>query len=137
MARPSEYNFELCNEICERISLGEHIKNVLDSDKKRFPTFPTWCKWKRENDVLFNLYTRSIQDKSEMILFEINQTMLDLKNGLIDHASARVLIDTYKWMAAKFYPKMFGDKIDVTSGGDKITAPPAISINIVNPEDEE
>ena len=55
MARPSEYNIKICKEICERIVLGEHIKPILDSDDK-FPTFPTWCKWKREHDELFNLY---------------------------------------------------------------------------------
>lgn len=125
MARPSEYNIELCNEICERIALGEHIKDVLDSDKVKFPTFPTWCKWKRENDELFNLYTRSIQDKAEMLIFEINQAMQDLRAGLIDQASARVIIDTYKWMAAKFYPKMFGDKLDIDhkTNGKEIMQP--------------
>lgn len=135
MARPSEYNIELCNEICERISLGEHIKDVLDSDKKRFPTLPTWSRWKRENDELFNLYTRSIQDKAEMIIWEINQTMQDLKKGLIDSASARVIIDTYKWMAAKFYPKMFGDKLDIdhkTNGKDIVQ--PIFGSNPLNGE---
>ncbi len=109
MARPSEYNIKICNEICERIVLGEHIKPILDSDDK-FPTFPTWCKWKREHDELFNLYTRSIQDKAEMLIFEINQTMQDVRTGTLDASQGRLIIDTYKWMASKFYPKMFGDK---------------------------
>jgi len=119
MARLTEYNIELCTEICEQISLGKHIKEVLDS-KESYPTFPTWCRWKREHDELFNLYTRSIQDKAEMLIFEINQAMIDLRNGIIDAQSARVIIATYKWMASKFYPKMFGDKLDLTSGNEKI-----------------
>ena len=133
MARPNEYNYDLCVEICERVSLGEHIKPVLDS-KNEYPTFPTWCKWKRENEALFNLYTRSIQDKAEMLIFEINQTMSDLKFGKIDAPSARVIIDTYKWMASKFYPKMFGDKLDVTTDGDKINN--TIPINIIFSDSE-
>ena len=112
MARPSKYDIKIAEQICEKVSLGGHIKAILDSSDD-YPTFPTWCKWKRENDELFNLYTRSIQDKSEMLIFEINQTMMDLKAGVLDASQARVLIDTYKWMAAKFYPKMFGDKIEV------------------------
>ena len=121
MARPTEYNIDICKVICEKVSLGEHVKTVLDSESG-YPTFPTWCKWKRENDELFNLYTRSIQDKAEMIVFEINQTMNDLRHGEIDAPTARVLIDTYKWMAAKFYPKMFGDKLDITSDNQKINS---------------
>ena len=92
---------------------------MLDSIES-YPTFPTWCRWKREHDELFNLYTRSIQDKSEMVIFEINQTMSDLKSNLIDASQARVLIDTYKWLASKYYPKMFGDKLDLTSKDEKI-----------------
>lgn len=127
MARLTEYNFDLCVEICERIVLGEHIKPILDSNDK-YPTFPTWCKWKRENNELFNLYTRSIQDKSEMLMFEINQTMTDVKNGTLDASQGRLIIDTYKWLAGKFYPKMYGDKqqIDHTTNGESIIAPPQI-----------
>jgi hypothetical protein len=136
MARPSKYNIELCNEICERIVLGEHIKPILDSDD-RFPTFPTWCKWKRENDELFNLYTRSIQDKAEMLIFEINQTMQDVRIGNLDASQGRLIIDTYKWMASKFYPKMFGDKVDVTSGDKPIqVAPPQIIFQAPKQENE-
>jgi hypothetical protein len=136
MARPSKYNIELCNEICERIVLGEHIKPILDSDD-RFPTFPTWCKWKRENDELFNLYTRSIQDKAEMLIFEINQTMQDVRIGNLDASQGRLIIDTYKWMASKFYPKMFGDKVDVTSGDKPIqVVPPQIIFQAPKNEDE-
>ena len=119
MARLTEYDYNLCVEICERVSLGEHIKDVLDSIES-YPTFPTWCRWKREHDELFNLYTRSIQDKSEMLIFEINETMNDLKDKTIDASQARVLIDTYKWLASKYYPKMFGDKLDLTSKDEKI-----------------
>ena len=117
--RPNEYNIVLCEEICEKVSLGEHIKTVLDSNEK-YPTFPTWCKWKRDNNELFNLYTRSIQDKSEMVIFEINETMSDLKKGVIDASQARVIIDTLKWLASKYYPKMFGDKLDLTTKDEKI-----------------
>lgn len=136
MARPSEYNIKICNEICERIVLGEHIKPILDSDDK-FPTFPTWCKWKRDHDELFNLYTRSIQDKAEMLIFEINQTMQDVRTGILDASQGRLIIDTYKWMASKFYPKMFGDKVDVTSGDNPIqVAPPQIVFQAPKEENE-
>lgn len=53
--RPSQYDYKLCLEICEQVSLGKNIKDVLDS-KKEYPSFPTFCKWKRENDELFELY---------------------------------------------------------------------------------
>jgi hypothetical protein len=120
MARLTEYDFNLCKTICERVSLGEHIKTVLDSDKS-YPTFPTWCTWKREHDELFNLYTKSIQDKAEMVTFEIDQTLQDMRNGIVEAPVGRIIIDTLKWYASKFYPKMFGDKVDITSDNKAIT----------------
>lgn len=119
MARLTEYDYKLCVEICERVSLGEHIKPVLDSNEE-YPTFPTWCRWKREHDELFNLYTRAIQDKAEMLVFEINNAISELRSGELDAGQARVIIDTYKWLASKFYPKMFGDKLDLTTKDEKI-----------------
>jgi hypothetical protein len=122
MPAPSKYNFEICQEICARVSEGENIKKVLASDLKRYPRFNTWCAWKRKHEELSNLYTQSNQDRGEIKDAEIEDYKEMLLNGTIDPATARVLIDTVKWQAAKYYPKMFGDKtaLDVTSGGDKI-----------------
>jgi ACT domain-containing protein len=32
----------------------------------------------------------------------------------------KIEIDDYKWLASKLLPKMYGDKIDITSDGEKI-----------------
>lgn len=125
MARPNEYNFEMCKTICARVANGEHIKNVLDS-KEEYPDFTTWCRWKRENEELYNLYVMSIQDKAEMVIYEIDQTINEAKQGLIKSDVARLIVDTLKWKAAKFYPKMFGDNkgVDITSNGETISINP-------------
>ena len=77
---------------------------------------------------MFDLYTRSIQDKAESEDEEIDTIIQDLKEGKIDPASARLIIDTKKWKASKYYPKMFGEKVDVTSDNKAIKVDP---INIV------
>ena len=55
--------------------------------------------------------------------------MSDLKKGRYDGSVARVLIDTLKWKASKYYPKMFGDKLDVTTDGEKINHTPIFGDN--------
>lgn len=125
MARPSEYNFELCQDICFEVANGFNIKTVLAS-KQEYPDFSTWCRWRRENEELHNLYIKSIQDKAESVDEEIDNIMDGLKYGTYEPSVANVLIQTLKWKAAKYYPKMFGDKTDITSGGQKINTPPAI-----------
>lgn len=136
MARISEYDYKLCLEICDLIADGRHIIEVLNSNDI-YPSWSTFRRWKRDNDELQTLYTRSIQDKAEMLIFEINQTMQDVRTGTLDASQGRLIIDTYKWMASKFYPKMFGDKVDVTSGDKPIqVAPPRIIFQAPKEENE-
>lgn len=137
MARLTEYNFDLCIEICNKIADGENIKKILASDES-YPSFPTWCKWKRENPELLNLYVNSIQDKGESVDAQIDEIWQGCKEGLYDASTANVLIQTLKWKASKYYPKMFGDKTDITSGGEKIQTPPSsIKVRIISSEDDE
>jgi len=119
MARPSEYNFDMCIEICSEVANGFNIKTVLKS-KEEYPTFQTFCNWKRANQELFDLYVKTMQDKAESEMEEIDHVYDMLKAGEIEPSVANVLIQTKKWTASKYYPKMFGDKTDITSGGEKI-----------------
>ena len=127
--RPSEYRFKLCEEICEEIANGGNVVGVLDKNDK-YPSWSTFRRWKNDNKELQTLYIKAIQDKSEAIIFEIIEVMSDLKEGKIDASSSNVLIQTLKWMAAKFYPKMYGDSTKVEhsteSGVTKIIIETAI-----------
>lgn len=112
MARPSEYNFKLCEEICDEIANGKNIIKILES-KEEYPSWPTFRRWKNEHEELRTLYVNSQQDKGIALENEIDDTMKLVKEGTIDASTANVLIQTLKWKMAKFYPKMFGDKIEV------------------------
>jgi len=131
MARPSEYNFELCKKICLEVANGLNIKAVLGSDFK-YPDFSTWCRWKRENIELYNLYINSIQDKAESLDFELDDLKEKLLSKEIDPSTYNTLAQTIKWKMAKFYPKMFGDKQQVdhtTNGKDINQMPPPVGQN--------
>jgi len=136
MARPSEYNFELCEEICNEVANGKNIKKVLSS-KDEYPDFSTWCRWKRNNEELCNLYVNSIQDKADSVDEQIDEIWQGCKEGLYDASTANVLIQTLKWKAGKYYPKMFGDRTDLTSGGEKIQSiPTSIQVEITKPNED-
>lgn len=107
--RPSEYDFKLCEQICEQIARGGNIIKVLES-KEYFPSWETFRRWKRNHAELQALYINSVQDKSEAVLLEIDEIAEELRRGDIDASTANVLTQTLKWKAAKFYPKMFGDR---------------------------
>lgn len=122
--RPSEYNYELCESICEEVANGKNVIAAL-KENDAFPSWSTFRRWKNDNEELQTLYVKAIQDKAEAVIFEIDSITFDLRKGKLEPSVANVLIQTLKWKAAKFYPKMFGDNknIDHTSKGDKIQTP--------------
>ena len=120
--RPSEYNWEMSQEICDLVADGGHIFDVLNS-KKEFPSWPTFRRWKRDNEELRTLYVNSQQDKAEACTHDIITTKEQLREGIIDASTANVIIQTNKWFSSKFYPKMYGDKVDVTTDGEKVQTP--------------
>ena len=138
MARPSEYNFKLCEEICDEIANGKNVITILES-KEEYPSWPTFRRWKNEHEELRTLYINSQQDKAIALENEIDDTMQLLRAKEIDPSTANVLIQTLKWKMAKFYPKVFGDKIDHTTDGEKLpnNTTSSIILNVVPPKEED
>jgi hypothetical protein len=113
MARPHEYDFNLCLEICEQVAEGNNIVSVLNSSDK-FPVWSTFRRWKRDNEELRTLYVNSQQDKAEALENEMDNYRDMLISKEIDAATYNTLVQTLKWKMSKFYPKMFGDKQETT-----------------------
>lgn len=61
-------------------------------------------------------YARAKEARTETFIDRIEAIEDLVSAGNIDPAAAKVIIDAEKWKAAKFYPKMFGDKqqVDMT-----------------------
>jgi len=133
MARPSEYNIDLCIEICDKLANGLNIRRILES-KDSYPDWTTFRRWKSNNDELRTLYVNSQQDKAIALENELDDLKDMLTTKEIDHQVYNALANTIKWKMAKFYPKVFGDKTDITSGGEKIQN---VSILNIDPLSDE
>lgn len=134
--RPSEYNFILCLDILEEIANGNNIIDVLDSNDE-YPSWATFRKWKRDNEELLTLYVNAQQDKTESLINNIQKVQRMCLNGEIDASTANTVMQTDKWLASKYYPKMYGDNknVDLTSGNKPINN--TMKIEVINPIDDE
>lgn len=56
---------------------------------------------------------QTFDDKAEQVLINATGTMPEIQR-------ARELAQHYRWRSSKRYPAKFGDKLDVTSGGEPI-----------------
>lgn len=114
MARLTEYNYDLCIEICDEIAKGRNIVEVLESEQK-YPNWTTFRRWKNNNEELRTLYVNSQQDKAIALENELDDLKAMLLSKEIDYPVYNALANTIKWKMSKMYAKLFGDKVDVTS----------------------
>lgn len=84
-----------------------------------------------KDEALSKAYTRARECRAERLEFDMFKTMDELRKGLIDSQTARVLLDQYKWFACKFFPRMYGDKQTLEHTGD------ALKIEVVNFADDK
>ena len=110
MARLTEYNYVICLDICEEVADGGNIMKILESNDN-YPVWSTFRRWKRDNEELRTLYVNSQQDKAEALEAEMDDYRDMLVSKQIDASTYNTLVQTLKWKMGKFYPKMFGDKI--------------------------
>lgn len=115
---------------------------------KRFPHWPSHEAirfWVISNDVFASRYARAkaqqVDNLAEEVIEISDNANADLRIGKARDGSPRLEIDgeaiqrsklradNRKWIAAKLNPQRYGDKLDVTSGGEKLPAPNSVTID--------
>ena len=127
------------DKIIDRICKGKSLKSILESDKS-MPSRPIVYKWLNSEsegfDVEFlNNYVRACQDRADYLVEEILSIADDQEDDVYEDdegkeqtnynviSRSRLRVDARKWVAGKMRPKKYGDKLDLTSGGDKLQVP--------------
>lgn len=114
MGRPTKYTDTLATEICNRISLGESLYTICSDE--HIPDRLTVLRWCREREDFRNQYAKSKEEQAE----SYEDQMLHTARTEDDVNRARLIIDTMKWTAAKLKPRKYGERLDVTSDGEKV-----------------
>ena len=121
VGRPTLYSEELIDEICERISGGDSLKDICAEDG--MPKRTTVFRWLAKYEEFRNLYARAREEQADLIFDEVKEIAdscgreRDETGKYIPEqvAKARLQADVRKWQAAKLRPKVYGDRIDHTS----------------------
>lgn len=130
MPRHSDYTEELGDEICERLADGESLRRICLSD--HMPSKSAVFRWLAANEEFRNRYARAREAQADTMADEILDIADDGTNDYMETPEggeryngdaiqrSKLRVDARKWVAAKLKPKVYGDKIDVTSGGEKL-----------------
>lgn len=90
--------------------------SIVKACKDRGFGTQTFYDYLKEHPELEENYARAREDRGDCCIDKIVELMKELKEGKIDSQSARVLIDTHKWIAAKFNGR-YGDKANIEHSG--------------------
>lgn len=122
-----KFSQDLFDTICERIAEGESLNAICTSDD--MPNIATVFRWLGNDTELSDKYARAREAQSDKFVDEI----VAIADEAEDPQLARLQIDARKWVAGKMRPKKYGDKIDVTSDGEKLEFP-SISVGFRSPD---
>lgn len=136
----------LFETICTEIEKGRALRKVLKD--KDMPSNETFYGWVDGSKQKAQRYARACEKRADAIFEEMidiaddgtNDLMTivkgdkeyELENKEVTNRS-RLRVDTRKWMLSKMMPKKYGDKLDITTDGEKIATP---VINMLPKSDE-
>lgn len=153
--RPTTYTAAAGSVICDRIAGGESLRSICRDAK--MPHMKSVLRWvfndalkdfrakyelarEIQAEVIFEETVEIADDASE----DIQKISFKTKKGTLKIMSqpnrvavdrARLRVDTRKWFLARMAPKKYAEKIDITSGGKKITEPRRAVISYVVPKE--
>lgn len=146
--RPTKYTEELIDKICERIATSsDGLHKICEDDG--MPHAKTVFRWLTESDKteFRDKYARAREIQADLLADEIiriadesriGRKTRETKDGTFTETGdmverSRLMIDARKWKASKLAPKKYGDKLDLTTGGEQISANITHNIIIENP----
>ena len=116
--RPTDYSPVMADKILQRLSEGETVSKIcLDA---AMPARSTVLLWSATHKEFSDRYLLALKGVGQIRVDDIPNVIAEMKKGLTDPAIGKIEIDTLKWMAGKFYPRMYGDKQTVESQNTNI-----------------
>lgn len=144
--RPTKYSRQLGELICDKIANSPYGLVTICKDPS-LPDRSTVRNWIRDIPEFLDLYEKAKADQADFMADEMleiadnteeGQTTKDGPNGVEITtgdmlAHRRLKIETRKWLAMKLKPKKYGEKLDVTTDGEKITQ---FNVGFKKPDEE-
>lgn len=117
------FNQDIGDAICEWLAQGKSLKSWLDSTENTIAiSARVVYRWVRIEEKFAEAYARAKEDRADTLVDEILE-IADSAEGSTEVREATLQIETRKWIAEKMRPAHYGNRIDITSGGQAIGAP--------------
>lgn len=116
VGRPPAYSPELAERVLDLLAEGVTLTAICKLDG--MPARSTVEKWAISIPEFADRYTLARRVSGTMFA---DDALEESKREDVDPALLRIRVDTLKWAASKFYPRMFGDKIQTENASVDLT----------------
>jgi hypothetical protein len=132
MGRPSDYSTETSALICERLGLGESLREICADET--MPDKSTVMRWLARHQEFRDQYARARETQADYYAEEIIEISDDGTNDWMERKRpdgsteevenkevlnrSRLRVDTRKWLMARMAPKKYGDKVTQAHEGE-------------------
>lgn len=138
VGRPTSYTQELADKICEELATGYSLRTVTKDLK--LPSMETVFRWIRTHPEFREQYIRAKQEAADAMAEELLDISDDGTNDFMEDdyhkgrtpgytingeniQRSKLRVDTRKWLMAKMKPRVYGDKLDMTTNGKDLPTP--------------
>ena len=114
MGRPSKYNKATAEKLCLAIATSSRgLRSICKNPE--LPSRSTICRWLMENEEFQGLYARAKEFQRHSLDDDIVVIADNCDRRSVERA--RLRIDARKWILSKLWPKKYGDRVEVDTGG--------------------
>ena len=129
-AYSEEEKIKIFNDICDLIINGKSLRTALKIIDNPI-SGSTFFEWIRFDGEKSKQYARATEERAELMFEDMFDIADDSTDDFIQTEGGRKLnseniqrsklrVDTRRWALSKMQPKKYGDKLDITSDGEKI-----------------
>lgn len=142
--RPKKYTTELADLICQKISQGKSLKSICSEEG--MPSMSSVFNWIHSEKGFLEKYDAATEERTIAMgeeIIDLSDDSLNLAQSVDPKAAgavvaaAKLQVDTRKWVMSKMKPKKYGDKVDVTSGGEVIKGNTIVFSDMKNETDSK
>lgn len=146
VGRPTLYNAELANTICQRLMDGQSLREI-DRDPS-MPCAVTILRWAAKHEEFGKQYALAVTYRADLAFEDIQEVADDGRNDWIarndpqnagyvangEHINrSRLRVDTMKWRIARMNPRKYGDRLQTVATDPDGNPPVSIQITTTDP----
>ena len=131
IGRPAKYSLDITRDLCNRLMQGNSLRATCEQMSLDITIVYDWLQIHPE---FAKLYAQAREVQADFYADNILETIDNASSDRNEIERAKIKAEALKWIASKLKPKRYGDKLDLTSDGEKLEQPIYGGLSVAPPK---